>query len=177
MTTAGRVLVRRAVPGDAELLVQLGERTFRDAFEEQNTAEDMAAYLAASFSAAKQLAEIQNANWRTLIAEIDGTAVGYVQVCSDEAPDCVPDGNRCIELRRIYVDSNWYGQRIGEKLIEAAKDAARSLDATAMWLGVWQHNASAQRFYTRHGFHKVGSKIFQVGSDAQQDDVLMCEID
>jgi len=171
------VEIRAATSADAQLVSEFGARTFRNAFAEQNTTDDTEAYLHDSFSAAKQLAEIQNVDWRTLIAEIDGTAVGYVQVCNEKGPECIASRDRCVELRRIYVDKDWHGQRIGEKLLEAAKDAARSLGATTMWLGVWQKNEAAQRFYRRHGFRRVGAKIFQVGADPQRDDVLLCELD
>jgi hypothetical protein len=40
--------IRRAVPGDAAALAELGARTFRDAFEADNKLEDMALYLASN---------------------------------------------------------------------------------------------------------------------------------
>ena len=45
--------------------------------------------------------------------------------------------------------------------------------ATALWLGVWEHNPRAQAFYRKAGFADVGSKVFVVGTDAQADRVML----
>jgi ribosomal protein S18 acetylase RimI-like enzyme len=57
-----------------------------------------------------------------------------------------------------------------------AKQRARRRGATTLWLGVWERNARAQAFYRKHGFGKVGSQVFVVGSDPQTDDVLLCPL-
>ena len=44
------MIVRRAIPGDAAALAELGARTFIDAFGAQNRPEDMAAYVAATYA-------------------------------------------------------------------------------------------------------------------------------
>jgi ribosomal protein S18 acetylase RimI-like enzyme len=41
-----------------------------------------------------------------------------------------------------------------------------------MWLGVWEENPRAIRFYQKLGFVEFGEHIFQLGDDAQRD-VLM----
>jgi RimJ/RimL family protein N-acetyltransferase len=38
-----------------------------------------------------------------------------------------------------------------------------------MWLGVWEYNPRAQRFYEKNGFRPVGQHVFQLGSDPQTD--------
>ena len=38
-----------------------------------------------------------------------------------------------------------------------------------MWLGVWEYNPRAIRFYEKHGFVEVGSHVFQLGKDPQID--------
>ena len=50
---------------------------------------------------------------------------------------------------------------------------ARARGARELWLGVWERNARAQAFYRKHGFRKVGTQIFVVGSDPQTDDVML----
>lgn len=41
-----------------------------------------------------------------------------------------------------------------------------------IWLGVWEHNPSAQAFYKRHGFKVVGEHHFQTG-DVTDTDLIM----
>jgi ribosomal protein S18 acetylase RimI-like enzyme len=41
-----------------------------------------------------------------------------------------------------------------------------------MWLGVWEENPRAIRFYQKQGFVEFDQHIFQLGEDAQTD-ILM----
>ena len=43
-------------------------------------------------------------------------------------------------------------------LVQLERDGPRRL-----WIGVWSENLGAQRFYERHGFHRVGEYEFPVG--------------
>ena len=54
----GQINIRFATAADNVLLAEMGARTFYDAFAADNTPEDMAVYLAASFSPEKQAAEL-----------------------------------------------------------------------------------------------------------------------
>ena len=42
---------------------------------------------------------------------------------------------------------------------------------------MWERNERAQAFYRKHGFRKVGTQIFVVGSDPQTDHVMLRELD
>jgi len=48
------VILRRATITDAALIAEIGDRTFSDTFADDNQPDDMAAYLASSFSPALQ---------------------------------------------------------------------------------------------------------------------------
>jgi len=54
-------------------------------------------------------------------------------------------------------------------LMEHALDWARGQGATALYLGVWENNARAQRFYRRFGFEHVGEHAFMVGGTRDRD--------
>jgi GNAT superfamily N-acetyltransferase len=48
------------------------------------------------------------------------------------------------------------GQNLGRELMEAAKEAARSRPAGALWLDAYDHGAGAGPFYLKCGFRRVG---------------------
>jgi GNAT superfamily N-acetyltransferase len=48
------------------------------------------------------------------------------------------------------------GQNVGRDLMEAAKEAARSRHADALWLDAYDHRAGVGSFYLKCGFNKVG---------------------
>jgi len=54
------------------------------------------------------------------------------------------------------------------KAVERAKD----LNLQYIWLGVWEKNTDAKRFYERHGFVEFGNHEFKMGDDVQTD-ILM----
>jgi GNAT superfamily N-acetyltransferase len=165
------ITVRRASLDDANLLSQLGARTFEETFAAENTAEDMAAYLASNFSVAQQTKELSDHSSIFLIAEVDGAAAGYAKLHASE-PDESIEGTEPIELVRLYVSHTWLGSGVGAALMRACLDEAGSAGYKTIWLGVWERNARAQAFYRKWDFRAVGQHVFQLGSDAQTD-VLM----
>jgi ribosomal protein S18 acetylase RimI-like enzyme len=164
-----------ATAADAALLAELGARTFHESFAADNDPEDMRRHLESQFAPSIQLAEIGNPALDTLLVrDAQGAVVAFAQVRSGKKTNGVPAGS--IELWRFYVDKPWHGLGIAHLLMDAAKARGRRRGATTMWLGVWERNARAQAFYRKHGFQKVGSQVFVVGSDPQTDDVLLCAL-
>jgi diamine N-acetyltransferase len=163
--------IRPALPGDAAALAELGARTFRDAFEADNTPEDMALYLASNYGPDLQSAELRNAGIVTLLAEDESRLAGYAQLREGPAPDCVR-GPRPIELWRFYVERAWQGRGVAQRLMTAAIEAAGARGAGTMWLSVWERNHRAQAFYRKTGFEDRGERAFILGTDRQIDRVL-----
>jgi diamine N-acetyltransferase len=165
-----------ATQNDAALLAELGARTFFESFAADNDPEDMRRHLESQFAPPIQLAEIANPALDTLLLrDAEGRAVAFAQLRSGKTTAGVP-AEGSIELWRFYVDKSWHGRGIAHALMDAAKARGRRRGARTMWLGVWERNARAQAFYRKHGFGKVGSQVFVVGSDPQTDDVLLCTL-
>ena len=163
--------IRRALIEDANLLAELGAQTFAETFTEDNTPEDMAAYLAASFSLEKLTAELTDPLSIFFIAKVDGHAAGYAKLHSGEALDGV-EGQKPIELVRLYVFRKWLGRGVGQALMQRCITEARGKGFQTIWLGVWKRNSRALAFYRKWHFREVGEHIFQLGSDPQRD-ILM----
>ena len=81
--------IRLAHPRDASALASFAARTFRETFEADNTAEDMALYLAANYGAERQAVELRDPGIVTLLAEDGRRLAGYSQLHEGPAPDCV----------------------------------------------------------------------------------------
>lgn len=161
-------IVRLASAADARLLSELGERTFRDTFAAYNSESDMSAYLAKSFSAGLQAAEIADPRSVFLIAEWDGAAIGYARLRMGGAPECIV-GESPVEIVRFYADAPWIGRGVGASLMRSCLQQARLLGCDAVWLDVWSRNTRAIAFYERWGFSVVGEQDFVLGDDVQRD--------
>jgi len=171
MTAKSTTSIRRALLSDASLLAELGARTFSETFARDNTPEDMAAYLAASFSTEQQAAELSDPRSTFLIAETDRRVAGYAMLLPGETPDQV-SGEKPIELVRLYLAREWQGRGVGAALMQACLDEARRQDHRTLWLGVWEQNHRARAFYRKWNFTEVGEHTFQLGGDPQND-ILM----
>jgi diamine N-acetyltransferase len=174
--SARQLALRDATVADAARLAEFGARTFYESFAADNTPEDMQRHLASTWGRQQQRRELEDPDIDTLILA-DGAArwLAFAQLRAGTVSQGVPAAGS-IELWRFYVDRPWQGTGAAAALMAGAKARARRRGADTMWLGVWQRNARAQAFYRKHGFEKVGSKTFVVGSDPQTDDVLLCRL-
>lgn len=167
--------VRRAGVADADLLAEVGSRTFVAAFAAANHPDDVDAYVADAFSPAQLADELADPASTFLIgyddARSDGHPVGYARLVGGSAEPGV-GGTRPVELARIYVEPAHTGRGYGSKLLAACLDQARAAGFDTIWLGVWEHNHGARRFYERWRFRRVGEHEFVLGSDVQTDHVL-----
>jgi ribosomal protein S18 acetylase RimI-like enzyme len=162
------ITIRRAVDRDNIALAEFGARTFSDTFAEYNTAENMRAYLAMTFSPEKQARELINPDIQFFIAEHNGIIAGSVKLIEDSAPSCVT-GTHPMEIARLYVDKAFLRAGIGSQLMERCFSQALLHRCDVVWLGVWEHNARALAFYRKWEFGIVGSHVFQLGDDPQID--------
>ena len=163
--------IRYGNTDDATLVAELGAKTFRETFAKDNTPENMAAHLRKSFSLEIQFAELSDPRVIFLIAESDGIPVGYAQLILNSKEEMI-NRTRPLELRRIYADRGYLGKGVGKALMQATIDEARRHDCDCVWLGVWEKNQRAIDFYRKWGFRDVGTHVFSVGDDLQNDFIM-----
>ena len=77
-----------------------------------------------------------------------------------------------IGLQRLYVDNSLHGRGVARLLMDASLAEAKEREYEVIWLGVWEHNERAYRFYQKFGFEKVGEHVFMLGADRQIDWIL-----
>jgi diamine N-acetyltransferase len=160
--------IRQATLADAASLTELAARTFYDAFAELNKPENMEVYMREAFTVPQLTAELRDPHASFLLAEVEGAPAGYAKLQNGAAPACIT-GPKPIELVRLYVAQQYHGAGIGNDLMRACLDEARSRGYQTIYLGVWEHNTRAQTFYFKWDFTVVGSHIFQMGDDPQTD--------
>jgi ribosomal protein S18 acetylase RimI-like enzyme len=163
--------IRRASLLDAEVIATLGAETFKASFGPQNTPENVERHLTKSYSVTIQERQLADPKVTYLLAEMDGRSAGYACVVESEPPPCVT-GPAPIEVLRFYVVSDFHGSGIAQALMDACAADARARGGRTLWLGVWDQNPRAIRFYTKWGFEDVGGQIFMMGEDPQHDRVL-----
>jgi ribosomal protein S18 acetylase RimI-like enzyme len=165
------VIIRPAFRLDLAALQAIGRKTFVETFADSNSAENLAAYLEEGFSVDKLGAELRNENSQFYFALQKEEVIGYLKVNWGDAQSEKQDPH-ALEIERIYVLQQYHGTQVGALLYQQALAIAKARKAPYIWLGVWEENPRAIRFYQKQGFVEFGEHIFQLGDDAQRD-VLM----
>lgn len=165
--------IRRGTVQDAQAIAPLAVGIFNETFAANplNKPEDMQAYISEFLSVETFRRDLADQNSTFFVAEIDGEIIGYAKLSENSTEDCVSDKNP-IELNKLYVSHAFHGQGIAQSLMEKCFAEAANKNYRTMWLGVWEYNHRAQKFYEKLGFRKVGTHIFQLGSDPQTDWVM-----
>jgi ribosomal protein S18 acetylase RimI-like enzyme len=160
---------------DIKILVEISIKTFVSAFEKLNNPEDFKTYTEITFSKEQLKKELLNENTSFYFVYNDKELVGYFKLNKKEAQTEF-FGNTSIEIERIYVLDKFQGQQIGKKMLLHIFEMAKQEKVSFIWLGVWEKNIIAIRFYKRHGFKKFDTHPFFIGNDKQTDWLMRLDL-
>ena len=160
--------IRKINIDDLETLRYLSIQTFKETFEEVNTEENMQKYLLENLSIEKLKTELENPNSEFYFAENNNEILGYLKLNFKDAQTEKLEENH-FEIERIYVLKAFLGQKIGQILFDKAIEIGREKNLEYVWLGVWEENHRAIRFYGKNGFEIFGKHDFVLGKDVQTD--------
>lgn len=170
--------IRAATLQDASVIADIGARVFDATFAHTCTKEDMTNYLADNFTPEILSAELKDSQKFFTVACLDEQVVAFSCLTLGSHEPCVehiPEPER-IELQRLYADLNVHGKGVARTLMDASLKRASELGRSYVWLGVWEHNYRARRFYERFGFKQVGSHDFWLGEERQTDDIFLATL-
>lgn len=159
-------VIRPAAAADAAALGALGRQTFVDTFVDgfgiPYPAEDLAAFLEASFSPDATRAKLKEPGAAWWVAERDGELLAFANTGPNTLPH--PDARAShAELRRLYVSKAAQGLGLGTKLLAVALEWMEAHTDGPLWIGVWSGNLKAQKLYEAWGFAKAGAYQYPVG--------------
>ena len=175
MTSPGDLRIRRATVDDAATIAEIAERLFVRTFEPDNDPINVAAHVRESFGESIQREELANPAVTYLLANAGENLVAFAKMTQGSTNPYVV-GELPVEIDRFYVDHEYHGSGVASQLMDACIATARELGRQTIWLGVWERNPRAIRFYEKRGFVDVGGKTFMMGSDLQSDRVMMQSI-
>ena len=167
--------LREADFADLASLLDVAQTSFVQAFTEGNKPENVQAYLSQAFTQVQLEKEWRNPASTFLLASLEGKLVGYTKVNLAAAQTDVQDPDS-LEVARLYTLEEVWGRGVGQFLLDAALAFAKEKGKTYVWLGVWEHNARAIRFYEKNGFKTFGSHPFPFGDEIQNDWLMRVEV-
>ncbi len=155
-------------------LASIARKTFYETFIPYNSEEDIQAYLEKSFSIPQLQSEFTEDGNAFYLAKLAGEIVGYVKLQhripkpDPGIPQIIYQRNAVL-LERIYLDSRCHGTGVAHHMMQTCLDIAVARGHDLIWLGVWENNHRARRFYEKWGFQVIGPHPFVIGNQVQTD--------
>jgi ribosomal protein S18 acetylase RimI-like enzyme len=169
-------VIRTATADDAGRLAELAAVTFPLACPPGSRAEDIAAHVASTLSGDSFRSYLADPDVTVLVIDEAGELRGYSLLVARPAQDpevaSVLTELPSTELSKCYVHPDNHGLGAAAELMHASIGVAAASGARGLWLGVNSQNARAIRFYSKSGFHRVGTKSFKLGSTVEHDFVM-----
>ena len=167
--------IRKLDITDLENLQKISITTFRETFEEVNSEEDMQKYLDENLNLERLKSELENPDSEFYFIENENKNLGYLKLNFGNAQTEKVEENY-FEIERIYVLKAFLGQKIGQSLFDKAIEIGREKNLEYVWLGVWEENHRAIKFYKKNGFEIFGKHDFVLGEDVQTDLLMKMKI-
>jgi diamine N-acetyltransferase len=165
------LFIRPATSSDAELIAGLSARTFVSAYQSMLPEQALLDFVASAFTLDNIREEMNAPGSHFLLAFGGEVPVGYAWLRQAGLLAGVR-GRRPAELARIYLEEEVTGKGYGSRLMEACLNVAMEAGYDVLWLGVWERNERAIRFYEKKGFTRAGTLPFEFGEDLHTDLVM-----
>ncbi|SFS53684.1 GNAT family N-acetyltransferase [Paenibacillus sp. 453mf] len=156
---------------DLLLLQEISIETFNDTFKNQNSSENMKAYLEKAFHSKQLEKELSNISSEFFFVYCNNDVAGYLKVNTNDAQS-EEVGEESLEIERIYIKNKFQNHGLGKHLLNKAMEMAIESNKKKIWLGVWEKNDNAIAFYKKMGFVQTGAHSFFMGDEEQIDFIM-----
>lgn len=170
-----QIKIERADISDVGKLQKIARQTSIETFSTESNGENMKKYLESAFSIEKLTEELNNTESEFYLVYSEEAVIGFLKVNYGNAQS-EKLGSSAFEIERIYVAKEFQGKRIGQMLFDKAVSLAKLRNAKFIWLGVWEYNHNAMRFYEKNGFVRFGEHKFIFGDDEETDLLMKLEL-
>ena len=157
-----------------ETLQLISKQTFSETFGDQNSKENIELYLNQHYSLDNLRKELKHPGSTFYFLTHGNELKGYLKLNRGTAQTEF-QGEGALEIERIYITKQAQGFGYGKALLNKAIELSKEAELPLLWLGVWENNIPAIRFYESHGFVPFGEHIFMLGTDSQRDILMKFE--
>ena len=165
-------MIKKCTLKDLHELQAISIETFTETFKDQNSPEDLQAYLEKAYDLGKLEQELAVPSSSFFFIYSDQEVAGYLKLNTDDA-QTESMGDDSLEVERIYIRKAFQKYGFGKLLMNKTIELATELNKKNIWLGVWEENDNAIAFYRKKGFVQTGSHSFFMGDDEQVDLILV----
>jgi diamine N-acetyltransferase len=166
--------IRKLSLFEAESLATLAHQIFLDTFLPVNNAVDVMDYADRFLNPQIFEKELVDPLYFTFGVFLESQLIGYMQMLINRQETY--EGIE-LELKRFYLLKDHHGKGFADQMMAVCEAQARELNYKSFWLGVWENNFKAQKFYQKHGFKKIASHPFVMGQETQIDFIFAKQIE
>jgi len=170
-----KVILTEVSGADVATLQKISIDTFRETYEQHNEATEIETHIAKRFNEKALLKEIQNFESRFFLVRSDNELIGYLKLNWGHS-QTVQRFEKALEIERIYVVTGYHGKGIGKILFQKSVDFAKARGFKHLWLGVWEKNPRAIRFYEKNGLKTFDTHVFVLGAEEQTDYLMKMDL-
>lgn len=163
--------IKKCTLEDSRKLQEISYETFKDTFKDQNSPENMDAYLERAFNLKQLEKELSNISSQFFFVYFNNEVAGYLKVNTNDAQS-EEMGDESLEIERIYIKNKFQKHGFGKYLLNKAMEIAMERNKKKIWLGVWEKNENALAFYKKLGFVQTGAHSFYMGDEEQMDFIM-----
>lgn len=163
--------IKKCTLKDLHQLQEISYETFNETFKDQNSAENMIAYLERAFNLNQLEKELSNISSEFFFVYFENEVAGYLKINSNDAQS-EEMGEEALEIERIYIKTKFQKHGLGKYLLTKALEIAMERHKKEIWLGVWEKNENAIAFYKKMGFVQTGVHSFTMGDEEQMDFIM-----
>ncbi|NOU93160.1 GNAT family N-acetyltransferase [Paenibacillus sp. LMG 31456] len=165
------VKIKKCGREDLQKLQEISIETFNDTFKDQNSPENMKAYLERAFNSKQLEKELSNISSEFFFIYFNEELSGYLKVNFNDSLS-KKMGDEPLEIERIYIRYKFQRKGLGKYLLNKAMEVAIRQNKKIIWLGVWEKNEKAIDFYKKKGFVQTGAHSFYMGDEEQIDFIM-----
>lgn len=152
------------------VLAEIGATTFYQSYKDENSEADMQAYIQNTYTIDKIVHCLNDKNTIYFLAYNHTGDVGYVKLLLNQNHKKL--NGLTAEIEKIYVRKAFHGKGIAQQLMAHVKQYCTENNYQNIFLGVWQQNHKALKFYNKEGFKTFDTRTFQLG-DRLCDDYML----
>lgn len=163
--------IREATPDDAARIARayLESAEHHARLDPERYAVPAVEAIVARYALGRQHAPATDEDRITLLADLDGDVVGFVDARLDRSPDAMHREMVYCHIVEIAVVEAQRGQGVGERLLGAAEDWGRERGATFASLEYLAANTRAGTFYERRMGYRVAAITAIKRLDGEQE--------
>lgn len=163
--------IKKCTLEDSHQLQEISYETFNETFKDQNSPENMKAYLESAFNLNQLEKELSNNSSEFFFVYFENEVAGYLKINTNDAQS-EEMGVESLEIERIYIKNKFQKHGLGKYLLNQAIEMAMQRQKKNIWLGVWEKNENAIAFYQKMGFVQTGAHSFTMGDEEQKDFIM-----